>query len=238
MLKTMNKNNKENSQDTLKEFLTGNTRGITRTLEDGTTQHEFPITGAIEGVEEYDDLINALRGAGSEDVVLITINTPGGDLMTAQVLVDEIDACEGIVIAKVAGQASSAGSIIALACDVLLATDNSYWLLHTISYGVENNAYEIEHQVKFDSELARRVAKQHYGDFLPQDKLDALLKGQQLFMFGDEIMALWNIRKQKYDQQYEEQKEQYKNEQFEELTEEDLKDVLKRAKIALKKKST
>ena len=82
-------------------------------------QYEFAIDKHIGELPEYAELVNVLRSAQEGDIVVLSIDSPGGNLFTGQRIIREIQACEATVIADVCSQASSMASMIALSCDHL-----------------------------------------------------------------------------------------------------------------------
>lgn len=172
-------------------------RAIVREISPPMYEFSFPIDTEISSLDQYDELISILRNASEEDAVVLTINSPGGSLNTAQVLIDEIKESKAFTVAAVVGECASAATMIALACKHLYATDNSSWLFHNMSSsGIGGKNSDVIAFAEHSRKLAIRIAEQHYKDFLPQDVIQNLLKGEEIYMFGDEVMALWEKRQE------------------------------------------
>lgn len=189
-------NIKQNGQSLMQEMFSTQPRGIVRELQAAINMYEYPITGEIGDMEQYDEFVNMLRSAGEEDVFRITINSQGGDLFTAQALVEEIKRCNAFTYCSVFGECCSAATMIALACDDAEVNDNSSWLLHNAVHGSVGKANDIEDYVDHTREMFKRVAKQHYEHFLTEDEISQLLKGKQMYMFGDEVKDRMRMREE------------------------------------------
>lgn len=172
-------------------------RCIVREIQPPRYQFEYPIDTEIGELCVYDELINVLRSASEDDFVLLSINSPGGNLHTAQALIAEIESSQAYTIAYVTGEASSAASMIALACNEMFSEPDATWLLHDLSTGVGGKSSDIVSYAEHAKKLSERVVKKHYKDFLSEDDMQQILSGRQLYLFGDQIMQLWEARNKK-----------------------------------------
>ena len=172
-------------------------RATVRELHNPSYEYSFPIDSGIGDLANYDELLTILRNATENDVVIISINSPGGSLHTAQVIVDEINACEATTIASVAGECASAATMVALACDRLYTTPNSSWLFHNMStFGLGGKNSDVIAFAEHSKQLAMRIAEQHYKHFLPDSTISDLLKGEEIYMFGNDVLDLWEARQE------------------------------------------
>lgn len=192
------KKNIKNFQEEQEHLMTHfRPRAIVREISPPMYEFSFPIDTEISSLDQYDELISILRNASEEDAVVLTINSPGGSLHTAQVIIDEIKESKAFTVAAVAGECASAATMIALACKHLYTTENSSWLFHNMSsFGIGGKNSDVIAFAEHSRKLAIRIAEQHYKDFLPQDVIQNLLKGEEIYMFGDEVMALWEKRQE------------------------------------------
>lgn len=149
--------------------------------------YDFPINGSIEEVDKYQNLFDVLRVATENDVLILTINTCGGLLHTAQQICAEIEASAATVVGSVVGGCSSAGTLVAMSCDSLNIAPDSSWLFHTGSYGTAGMAPHVESYVEHSKELMKRIADKYYKDVLTEEEIARLIRGDQLYFFGDEI---------------------------------------------------
>lgn len=91
------------------------------------------ITDEIIDPANYNEVYHILNNATSRDRVFIYLNTPGGYLDTAYMLVNAIKDCSASTQATLTGTVASAGTIIALACDFVVAKPHSAFMIHNYS---------------------------------------------------------------------------------------------------------
>lgn len=186
-----------NEEQFFEEAFTQKQQVAVREIEPPCYQYEFSINKEIRELDEYENLINALRSATDRDVVVLTITSPGGNLHTAQMIISEIESTSAYTVALVVGEASSAASMIALSCCELVAEDDSTWLLHDLSTGVGGKSSDIASYVDHMKLLSKRVIRKYYNGFLNEEVIAQILNGRQVYMFGDEIMQLWSARQER-----------------------------------------
>lgn len=108
-----------------------------------TNRHhtEVYLTDQIDEPSEYNEMCAILRNAERGDTVSIYINTPGGMIDSAFMIVDAIKNSKATVIAHLAGTVASAGTIIALSCDKLVVADHTGFMIHNYSAGLSGKGY-------------------------------------------------------------------------------------------------
>ena len=179
-------------------------------VSDPIVIYDFPITGTIGEVDKYRNLFDVLHNATEQDVVFLHITTPGGSLHTAQKICAEIGSASCSVVGIVVGECASAGTLIALACDELSIDPDSSWLFHTMSYGTDGMAPHIEAHVEHSKGIITRLCERHYKGILTEQEVKDLLRGDQIWMFGDEVKErVDNLRKQEAQEVGEEDVEQH-----------------------------
>lgn len=217
-----NKVKQEEDFDDLKAF--SNKPEVTmKSVGEPVYIYDFPINGEIGEVEKYQNLFDVLRVATENDAVILTINTCGGLLHTAQQICAEIESSAAAVVGCVVGQCCSAGTIIAMSCDTLNIDPDSSWLFHTGSYGASGTAPHIESQVDHFKLFMKRIADKYYKDVLTEEEIARLIRGDQLYFFGDEIS---NRLSEKTEEEQDDTEESPSTE-IEGLSTEQLKEVLK-----------
>ena len=185
--------------------------------------YDYPITGRIGEVDKYRNLFDVLHNATEQDVVILHINTRGGDLHTAQKICAEIECAACPVVGIVVGECASAGTIIAIACDEINIDPDSNWLFHTMSYGTDGMAPHIEAHVEHSKGIMTRLCERHYKGILTEQEVKDLLRGDQIWMFGDEVKErVDNLRKQEAQEVGEEYVEQH----LDDMSIEELEDLM------------
>lgn len=83
----------------------------------------------------YNEAIHKLLTANENDNFVLVINSGGGDVESAIMLVDAIRRSEATVNSFVTGFAASAATIIALAADELEIAEHTPFMIHNYSGG-------------------------------------------------------------------------------------------------------
>lgn len=161
------------------------------------SEYTLYLTGSIEGPENYMEHFAALKAAGEGDIVVFHLNTPGGDLAAATMIIDHIRDCPARVIGVVGMECASAGSAIMLAMDELRVSEMSTALIHSFSYSVGGNASSVHNHADFNIKLNERWIRATYKDFLPEEKILRVLDGIDILLDADQIVEYWNNRERK-----------------------------------------
>lgn len=149
------------------------------------------VMSEIGYADEYIELIDILAGAKDTDTFNIYLNTPGGNMDTAIMIVNALASTEAITTAYLTGNVASAGTVIALACDALVPMAYSEFMIHTYSMGAYGKGHELDTRVKFTSDNWKKFAKDVYTPFLTDDELDSILKGQDMYFSASEVVDRW-----------------------------------------------
>lgn len=102
--------------------------------EDGTTF--VYITDDIEIPAAYNELVHSLYTATEDDTFVFVINSGGGVVESAVMIIDAINRSAATVNMLVSGFAASAATILALSGDNLEIADHSSWMIHNYSAGM------------------------------------------------------------------------------------------------------
>ena len=94
------------------------------------------LTNEISNPELYNELCYLLKVAKKTDKFILNINTPGGALDSANMIIDAITSSPATVVASLSGTVASAGTIITLACDEIEIADYTAWMTHNYSGGL------------------------------------------------------------------------------------------------------
>lgn len=93
------------------------------------------LTTEIAEPTEYTELCYRLKTASAAEIFTLVINTPGGIIDSALMIIDAIHASAAKVIAEINGTVASAGTIITLACDEVIVADHTTFMIHNYSSG-------------------------------------------------------------------------------------------------------
>jgi len=95
--------------------------------------HFVYLTGNIEEPYDYSKLCHMLYSANEYDEFKIVINSLGGILDSAFMIVDAIKNSKAKITCRLTGTIASATTIIALSCDELETSSNLSFMIHNYS---------------------------------------------------------------------------------------------------------
>ncbi len=149
--------------------------------------HHYYLSGYIESPAAYVDMIHKIRTAGLDEIIIIHLNTPGGDLSTGVQLINAIKYSDAHVICSLEGEACSLGSLIFLAGDEFLTHDNSIMMIHNYSGGTYGKGNEQVLELAATIKWFNSLAHSYYVPFISEDELVSVLKGEDLWLQSDDI---------------------------------------------------
>ena len=139
--------------------------------------------------------IDLLRNANSKEIVRLHINTPGGRLDSATMIIDAIAASDAYVIGVLSGNVSSAGTMIALACDELECSSYLEFMIHYFSGGTGGKGNEIKAHSNFIDKHMPMIFKKMYAGFLTNKEIEDMIEGKDIWLNGDEVLERFEAAK-------------------------------------------
>lgn len=135
----------------------------------------------------YRELIHYMNNMEEHDRLNIYIDTVGGDLNSTLALTSAMHTSEGEITVFVTGQASSAGSIIALSAPSLVLGENARFFIHSASYGTGfAKQGDIEAHVEYSKGMLRDIMTKAYKGFLTDSEIELLFIGKDYYFTLDE----------------------------------------------------
>lgn len=153
------------------------------------------IMAEIVNPIEYNELCHLLRNANSREVIRLHINTPGGRLDSATMIIDAIAASDAYVIGVLSGNVASAGTMIALACDELECSSYLEFMIHYFSGGTGGKGNEIKAHSNFIDKHMPMVFKKMYAGFLTNKEIEDMIEGKDIWLNGDEVLERFEAAK-------------------------------------------
>lgn len=145
------------------------------------------LTDVIESPARYNELCHKLDTASEAENFYIYINTPGGILDAAIMLVNSIKNTKATTIARLSGTVASAGTVITLACQEIEIAPHTAFMIHNYSGGLIGKGHELKaHQEFVDSNLNRSFLD-FYGGFLTPTEIKQVIDGKDLWMGTEEV---------------------------------------------------
>lgn len=141
----------------------------------------------IGEVHEYRDSIEAIKDAGAGDEARLIINTCGGNMQTALAFISALNLTEASTVAEIEGEASSAGSLIALHCDNIELNEYSTMFIHAESFGSGGKRNEVQAHVAFSLRWVEGIIRNTYKHFLTESEINDVLNGKDYHFDATEI---------------------------------------------------
>lgn len=142
----------------------------------------------------YAELCHILRKAEQGETVTLHINTPGGMIDSAFMLIDAIKTSKAGVTAHLTGTVASAGTMISLACDKLVVADHTSFMIHNYSAGMMGKGHEMKARQEFTDKSLNEAFKEFYRGFLSNDEMEEVIDGKDMWMGKKEVLERWNSR--------------------------------------------
>lgn len=147
------------------------------------------LTDSIDEPSTYNELCFKLKTASPAEVFTLVINTPGGYIDSAVMLVDAIKSSKAKVIAEISGTVASAGTVITLACDEVNIADHTAFMIHNYSGGLQGKGHEMKAHQEFVDRNLNNSFKTFYKNFLTEAEMDSVIDGKDLWMDKAEVQA-------------------------------------------------
>ena len=147
------------------------------------------LTDVIEAPSLYNELCYKLDNASPAEEFFIYINTPGGILDAAIMLVNSIKNTAANTTARLSGTVASAGTIIALSCRNVEIADHTAFMIHNYSGGLFGKGHELKaHQEFVDANLNKSFSS-FYEGFLTPAEIKRVIDGKDYWMNKDEVLS-------------------------------------------------
>lgn len=170
----------DDTVQTLPAFKRYESQGIAR-------QISFYLSGEIGAPIEYTDLLYTLRAASPTDLILLHLNTPGGNFDTGLQIINNIAASDARVLTVLEARAYSMGAMIFLAGDELIVHDTCQLMFHNYSSALMGKGNEQQAQVLAIGKWFEKVMRHVCRPFLSEEEIVRILHGEDIWMDTDEI---------------------------------------------------
>lgn len=158
------------------------------------------LNDEIQESFNYNELTFKLDTASEAETFYIYINTPGGLLDAAIMLVASLNETKAKTVAILSGMVASAGTIVALACKEVVARPHLSFMIHNYSGGLHGKGHELKAHQSFNDKELPRAFGQFYKGFLTEDEISKVIDGQDIWLNADEVTErVLNRNKQTMD---------------------------------------
>jgi len=135
-------------------------------------QIEFNILGTIDSfLESNKGVLKSTLDSAEGKPVVFNIASEGGDFFEGLAMAELIAQYSGETTAKGVGLVASAATIIMMACDEKVMTQNSYFMIHSAWTMVEGNADKMQKSLKLLNSIDDQMAKIYTAQIQSKDKL-------------------------------------------------------------------
>ena len=153
------------------------------------------LTEVIEDPSYYNELCYILETSTPNETIYLHLNTPGGGLDSAFMVIDAIKSAKATVTGKLAGSVCSAGTLIAMACDDIEVADHTAFMIHNYSGGLVGKGHEMKSRQEFIDASLNEAFRSFYSGFLTEDEMTEIIDGKDYWMDKSEVLARWAARK-------------------------------------------
>ena len=149
------------------------------------------ITDSIDEPFLYNELCYLLSTASPAETFHLHLNTPGGHIDSAFMIIDAIKNSKAKVIAHLSGTVASAGTILALSCADLVIADHVAWMSHNYSGGLVGKGHEMKARQEFTDKSLNISFREIHEGFFTDDEITAIIDGKDFWMGKEEIITRW-----------------------------------------------
>lgn len=153
-----------------------------------TTYNVF-IDEEIKEPSYYRNLYNVLGNATELDTVVFHLCTEGGLIDPAVTICNLIDSTDAHTVAILEGEVCSAGTLIVMACDSVIALPHSSMMIHAAVYGTGGSMNKVKRYVDFTDAHLRKILETFYKGFLSDQEIQEMIVNQKEFWItGEEVI--------------------------------------------------
>jgi len=149
--------------------------------------HKFYLSGEIKSPSDYVHWFETIRNSSETDVVVLHINSYGGDLFTAIQFMRAIAETKANVVASVEGACMSAATVIFLSAKHFEISKHSMFMFHNYSSGSFGKGGEMYDNIVHEREWSRKLWKDVYTGFLTETEINSILQNKDIWMSGEEV---------------------------------------------------
>ncbi len=182
-----------------------------------STLYEYYLVDDIGEASDYIELCDVLRSASPNDEVLIRINSGGGSLATANMIVNSIRESQAHVHGFIESTCASAATLIYLACHSYSLSEDADMMVHTSSSMYGGKEHEQHSYVTFSRKKIHKMVRDRYAGFLTEKEIENVLNGQDYYFDSEEIAERLEAYTEFQQKKFEAELEAFQKEQEDSL---------------------
>jgi len=137
--------------------------------------------------QDYAELVEMMQDLDETVTIEWYLNSPGGVLNTATMLLDAMINCKAKLVGKLSGLVASAATMLTLGFDEVEIAPYIEFLVHNYSGSVSGKGSEIKSQQAFIEKETTKLFKEVYKGFLTPAEIKKVMNDQDLWMGKEEI---------------------------------------------------
>jgi len=146
------------------------------------------ILDEIYAPVEYGELVELFHDLDEDVTVEVYLNTNGGSLDSAIMLIDTMKNSKTKVIGKLSGTVASAGTMLTMAFDEVEVAPYTSFMIHNYSSGgVSGKGNELKMQQAFIDKETAKLFKEVYKGFLTPREIKKVINDQDMWMDKEEV---------------------------------------------------
>lgn len=148
----------------------------------------------IKEAKYYRSWLQSVDSLSEGDLILININSYGGQLDGAIAIINAIQNTDADVHATIEGVAASAASLIALASPSISVSPYATMMVHSATFGAFGKQSDVISHASFVDKQVRNLMGSVYKDFLTDKELEEVIMGKEMWFDAEEIVRRLELR--------------------------------------------
>ena len=153
------------------------------------TQYDVFLDQEISEPANYRELNFLLNTASENDQFNLYINSPGGHLNTALMIIESLKVTNATTTAIIQGECHSAASMITMYCQEVAVLDSAHMMVHTATYGTVGNTGNVKAHTEFTTRQVEKLIDDTYAGFLTSEEIEKVKIGVEFWFDAEEIRA-------------------------------------------------
>jgi ATP-dependent protease ClpP protease subunit len=145
------------------------------------------LSGEVKPPSEYIQWFEAIRNSTETDVIVLHINSYGGDLFTAIQFMRVMNESKANIIASVEGACMSAATLIFLAAKNWEISKHTMFMFHNYSSGNFGKGGELYDNIMHERKWSANLWQDIYKGFLTEAEINSILNNKDIWMTGEEV---------------------------------------------------
>ncbi len=150
------------------------------------TIYNISIWDNIENYGDYDKLFEKLDGVSENDIVILSVSTPGGRCDVGFTIIDRLQKLSCPIRVEVPYPTYSMGAIMALCGDALEIKPGAFLMFHDYSTGSRGKGNEIFKHVEAYKDTFEYKFNEICQPFLSKKECKSILSGSDLYIKWDD----------------------------------------------------